>query len=423
MRVLIVNTSENTGGAAIAANRLMEALKNNGVKAKMLVRDKHTEQITVAALAPSWLHRLKFAWERFVIWQANRFKKNNLFQVDIANTGTDITGLPEFQEADVIHLHWINQGFLSLDNLQQIADSGKPIVWTLHDMWPFTGICHYSGECNRYETACHHCPLIYGGGGSHDLSARTFRQKECLLRHTHIRFVACSRWLAELARRSRLLTGQSVCSIPNAINTNLFRPSNKTQARLECHLPADKKLILFGSFKITDERKGIRYLLEACRLLHDRCPELTDRLGMVVVGKKAEQLQDVLPFPLYTLDYISDERRMAALYQAVDVYVTPSLQDNLPNTIVEAMCCGVPCVGFNVGGIPEMIGHQTDGYVAQYRHADDLAEGIRFVLHDEERYAELSRQAARKAATTYGEGNVAMKYIQIYNEITGPNRA
>ena len=128
MRVLIINTSENIGGAAIAANRLMEALKNNGVKAKMLVRDKRTDQITVASLPQSPLLKAKFVWERVCIWKANRFKKHNLFQVDLANTGTDVTSLPEFKEADVIHLHWVNQGFLSLKDIRRIIDSGKPIV-------------------------------------------------------------------------------------------------------------------------------------------------------------------------------------------------------------------------------------------------------------------------------------------------------
>ena len=142
MRILIVNTSENTGGAAIAAKRLMEALNRNGMKAKMLVRDKSTEQITVTALPRSPLLKAKFAWERLCIWKANRFRRKNLFQVDLANTGTDITRLPEFKEADVIHLHWVNQGFLSLKGLRRIIDSGKPIVWTMHDQWPFTGICH-----------------------------------------------------------------------------------------------------------------------------------------------------------------------------------------------------------------------------------------------------------------------------------------
>lgn len=134
MRVLIINTSERLGGAAVAASRLMESLKNNGIKAKMLVRDKQTDQISVVGLQRNWWQVWRFVWERIVIWKANRFKKNNLFAVDIANTGTDITSLPEFQQADVIHLHWVNQGMLSLNDIRKILKSGKPVVWTMHDI-------------------------------------------------------------------------------------------------------------------------------------------------------------------------------------------------------------------------------------------------------------------------------------------------
>ena len=141
MRVLLINTSERIGGAAVAASRLMESLKNNGIKAKLLVRDKQTDQITVVSLSRNWRMVWKFVWERIVIWKANHFKRDNIFAVDIANTGTDITSLPEFQQADVIHLHWINQGMLSLRNIENILASGKPVVWTMHDMWPCTGIC------------------------------------------------------------------------------------------------------------------------------------------------------------------------------------------------------------------------------------------------------------------------------------------
>ena len=151
MRVLIINTSERIGGAAIAANRLMDALRNNGIQAKMLVRDKQTNQITVVGLKKSLWSIWKFIWERVVIWKANHFKKHNLFTVDIANTGTDITSLPEFKQAEIIHLHWINQGMLSLKDIQKILSSGKPIVWTMHDMWPCTGICHHARECNKYH--------------------------------------------------------------------------------------------------------------------------------------------------------------------------------------------------------------------------------------------------------------------------------
>ena len=273
MRVLIINTSERIGGAAIAAGRLMESLKNNGIKAKMLVRDKQTDQISVVGLKRSWLQVWKFMWERIVIWSANRFQRYHLFDVDIANTGTDITSLPEFRQADVIHLHWINQGMLSLKDIRKILTSGKPVVWTMHDMWPCTGICHYARECTNYQQECHNCPYIYKGGSKKDLSYRTFRKKQKLYSNAPVHFVTCSRWLKEQAQVSRLFEGKSVINIPNAINTNLFKPQNKEEARAKCMLPQNKKLILFGSVKITDKRKGAEYLIEACKLLAEKHPE------------------------------------------------------------------------------------------------------------------------------------------------------
>lgn len=418
MRVLIINTSERTGGAAVAANRLMEALKNNGIKAKMLVRDKQTDKISVVGLKQGWTQVWKFVWERVVIWKANRFHKNNLFLVDIANTGTDITSLPEFQQADIIHLHWINQGMLSLKNLRKILESGKPVLWTMHDMWPCTGICHYAYNCDHYKEECHHCPFIYGGGGKKDLSTRIFRKKKKIYNLSPITFVTCSRWLKEKAQISSLLTGHPLVSIPNPINTNLFRPGNKEAARTKCRLPQDQKLILFGSVKITDKRKGIDYLVEACRLLADKHPELKDSLGVVVFGNESQQIQDLLPFKVYSLDYVKDEHTLVDIYNAVDLFVLPSLEDNLPNMVMESMACGTPCVGFNTGGIPEMIDHLHNGYVAEYKSSEDLANGLHWVLTDPG-YPELAEQAHRKVATNYSESIIAKKYTDLYNKKTG----
>ena len=382
MRVLIINTSERMGGAAVAASRLMESLKNNGIKAKMLVRDKQTDQISVVGLQHNWWQVWRFIWERIVIWKANRFKKNNLFAVDIANTGTDITSLPEFQQADVIHLHWVNQGMLSLNDIRKILKSGKPVVWTMHDMWPCTGICHHARECTNYHQECHHCPYLYGGGSKKDLSNRIFHKKQQLYKEAPITFITCSQWLKGQAEKSALLAGETVISIPNPINTNLFKPRDKKEARRKCHLPQNGKLILFGSAKITDKRKGIDYLIESCKLLADRHPELKESLGVVVFGKQSEQLKSLLPFKVYPLNYVSNEHELVDVYNAVDLFVTPSLEENLPNTIMEAMACGVPCIGFNVGGIPEMIDHLHNGYVAQYKSSEDFANGIYWALTD-----------------------------------------
>lgn len=418
MRVLLINTSERIGGAAIAASRLMEALKNNGIKAKLLVRDKQTDRITVVALRRNWRLVWKFVWERIVIWKANRFKKNNLFAVDIANTGTDITCLPEFQQADVIHLHWINQGMLSLKNIEKILESGKPVIWTMHDMWPCTGICHHARECEGYQQECDSCPFLYGGGHRHDLSYRIFRRKQRLYREHSLTFVACSHWLEEKARLSALTAGHKIVCIPNPLNINLFRPHDKLGARERLRLPADRKLLLFGSVKITDKRKGIDYLIESCRILAERHSELKEQLAVVAFGKQSQQLADLLPFKVYPLDFVHDDHRLVDIYNAVDLFVTPSLEENLPNTIMEAMACGTPCVGFNVGGIPEMIDHLHNGYVAIYKSSDDFANGIYWVLTEPD-YHSLCEQAVRKAVSHYSESSVAKRYIDLYNKVTG----
>ena len=418
MRVLIVNTSERIGGAAIAAGRLVEALKNNGIKAKMLVREKQTDRLSVIGLNKNWWKVWQFIWERILIWKENRFKKHNLFAVDIANTGTDITVLPEFQAADIIHLHWINQGMLSLNDIRKILLSGKPVVWTMHDMWPCTGICHHARECDKYHQECHHCPYIYKGGGKKDLSNQVFKKKKEIYQSAPVTFVTCSRWLKERAGQSALLNGHTIVDIPNPISTGLFKPQNSLAARNKMELPTDKKLILFGSVKVTDKRKGIDYFVESCKLLAEMHPELKEELGVVVYGKNSEQLKPLIPFQVYALDYISNEKDLVNIYNAVDLYVTPSLEENLPTTVMEAMACGVPCVGFNVGGIPEMIDHLHNGYVAEYKSAEDLANGIIWTLSESE-YQSLSEEACRKAVSNYSESIVAKKYIDIYNKITG----
>ena len=411
MRVLIVNTAERTGGAAIAANRLLHALNHNGVEARMLVRDRKTDAPEVVNIPQSWLLKAKFLWERGVIWLNNGLSKQNLFQVDIANAGTDITRLPEFQQADVIHLHWVNQGFLSLKNLERILASGKPVVVTMHDQWYFTGICHYSGGCDKYQSQCEKCPMLKGPGL--DLARRVFDRKREMYKDSNLTFVGCSSWIADLASKSRLTQGHAVLNTPNAIDTSVFAPMDKQEARRHHQLPTDKKLLLFGAQRITDERKGFCYLVEACEHISMHHPTLPGKLGVVVLGGDAESVKEALPLPVYPVNYLSSEAEIAELYNAVDLFVTPSLQDNLPNTIVEAMACGVPCVGFNVGGIPEMISHKQDGYVADYCDSLDFAQGISWCVNDE-RLPALSAAARATALATYSETAVAHRHQAIY---------
>lgn len=415
MRVLIVSKSDKTGGAAVAAYRLMEALNNNGVKARMLVRRKDTENISVEELGNGIMGQRHFLWERLIIYFNRKFNRDHLFEIDIANSGTDITKSKAFQDADVIHLHWINQGMLSLHNIRKILDSGKPVVWTMHDIWPATAICHYSNGCYRYKGQCKECKLLPGGGGENDLAAKVWRRKQAMLSGHSISYVACSKWLAAEAKQSALLAGQHISAIPNAIDTHVFKPSEKAAARKTFNLPEDKKVILFCAQKATDERKGMDYLAEALNIMVQQQPLIKEQAVVAVMGAHAEDIASLLPLPVMPLGYVADDKQIVEAYNAADVFVLPSVEDNLPNTIMEAMACGVPCVGFKTGGIPEMIDHQKNGYVATYRDAESLAQGMAWVLQHPS-YPDLAAQAVRKVVTTYSQTAVALRYIEVYNQ-------
>ena len=417
MRVLIVNTSERTGGAAVAANRLMDALINNGVKARMMVGEKESEELTVAAAGGRWHHQWSFLWERWCVFYALHFQRAGLFDIDIANAGIDITRTREFREADIIHLNWVNQGMLSLRGIKKIVNSGKPIVWTMHDFWPATAICHYPGECRSYVSgSCHNCVYLPNGGSANDLSSRVWRQKAAIWRRANIHFVACSRWLADKARQSGLLTGKTVTAIPNPIDSKLYRPADKTAARRRLSLPLDKRLVLFVSQRVTNKRKGMDYLVEACRKLNAAYPGMSQNTAVVILGGHAEECASQIAFPVFPLGYVNDERRVIDVYNAADLFVLPSLEDNLPNTIMEAMACGVPCVAFKTGGIPEMIEHKKTGYVAEYMSSDDLAAGMAWALGEADAKA-VGDNAVRKVATQYSQQSVAMRYIEVYNQV------
>ena len=208
-----------------------------------------------------------------------------------------------------------------------------------------------------------------------------------------------------------------VVDIPNPIDTTLFKPGKKSKARQRLKLPLGKKLVLFGAVKITDKRKGIDYFIESCNILAKKYPDSKDYLGIVACGNGAEELKSLLPFEVYPLNYISNENELVDVYNAVDAFVTPSLEENLPNTIMEALACGVPCVGFKIGGVPEMIEHKVNGYVSKYRCPEDFADGIHWVLN-ESQYEDLKKAAVEKVEKCYSQRGVAEKYIHIYKRLT-----
>ena len=413
MRVLIVNTSERNGGAAVAAYRLMQALCNNGVKAKMLVRDRQSDDPRVVALGSPWLQRWRFLWERLTVLFRLHGNRRHLFAIDTGSMGCDITRTEEFREADVIHLHWVNQGMLSLADIRKILRSGKPVVWTMHDIWPATAICHLTLGCHQYLKGCGRCRYLPGGGSEHDLSSAVFQRKARMLQSGAMTFVACSRWLEGEARNSALLRGHKVTSIPNTLDTRVFCPGDRAEARQAEQLPADKRLLLFVCQRANNPYKGMQYLVEACRLLADEHAELREQIGVVVIGGHADEVVAELPFESFALGYVADEQRMARIYRAADVFVLPSLSENLPNTIMESMACGVPCVGFKVGGIPEEIDHKKNGYVAAYRDSRDLARGLYWSLFEADA-TELSHAAVRKVSQHYSQSSVSLRYSELY---------
>jgi len=412
MKVLIVNTSERTGGAAVAANRLKDALNNNGIEANMLVRDKLSDDTTVFTIKNGWRTQWNKLWERWCIFWHLHFSKHNLFAIDIANAGTDITQLQAFKDADVVHLAWINQGMLSLKGIEKILKTGKPLVWTMHDIWPATAVCHITLDCRQFETQCKDCRLLPSGIGR-NLARRTWKRKEAIEGRSHIIYITCSKWLQGEAKRSALIGQNLIECIPNPIDTSVFCKADKAEARRKLGLPADKHLILFASQRVTNQNKGMGYLVDACRKMVEQHPETLANTAVVVLGGHAEDLRENFDLPMFPLGYVSDTQQIVDVYNAIDVFVLPSLSDNLPNTIMEAMACGVPCVVFEVGGIPEMIDHERNGYVVRMKDSADLAYGINWVLNVAD-YEKLSANAVEKVKQCYSQTRVATQYIEIY---------
>ncbi len=404
MKVLIISTFDDRGGAAIAAQRLSDALNANGIEASILSRR--------SLPLPLWKKKwggVPAVIERLGIFLANGMSLRNLFAIDTAACGEDVTETKAFREADVINLHWINQGFVSLKELRKILCSGKKVVWTMHDAWPTTGICHLTLGCDNFTRECGNCKYLRRKGGN-DLSHSVWKKKKALFSQHDITFVTCSRWLYGEAMRSSLLGDRKVTVIPNPIDTAYYAPQDRTACRSLLNLPQDKKLLLFVAQSVSNPYKGMDYLAEAVNRMGDKDVEL-----VMLGGKETGMAERMNTTRVHVMGYVNDADTIRKVYSAADAFVLPSLSENLPNTIMEAMACGTPCVGFNVGGIPEMIDHLENGYVADYKDATSLAEGIRFVTA-EGNAERLSEAAREKAVRCYGEKSVAERYGKVYKE-------
>ena len=412
--ILHLSTYQREGGAAVAASRLNRALRKHGVDSHLLVYQAQRPEGGVTAWADtSWKEKmfwLRFGAERLRFWPHEKGKSTR-FAFSPAAVGVPIGRHPLVRRAEVINLHWVNFGFISLKGLENLFRLDKPVVWTMHDMWAFTGGCHYSRGCERFRSHCQFCPYLTKPG-EHDLSFKIFEKKLKLLEKAPLTLVSPSRWLTRLAQQAALTSHLPALTIPNPIDTNLFTPKNKSEVRQKLGLPADKKLVLFAGANTQDLRKGYIYFREAANAL----ATANEDIEVVFFGKSQPDAYRDVQLPVHDLGKLTDATRIAEAYAAADLMVVSSLEDNLPNTVMEAMACGTPIVGFGIGGIPDLIDHLKNGYVADYQSAASLAQGIRWVL---ENYAagKLSENARQKVLGTYAEEVVARQYRELYESL------
>jgi glycosyltransferase involved in cell wall biosynthesis len=309
--------------------------------------------------------------------EKRRNKEYGLFSYPVL--GTDISKIRQVRESDIIIIHWVQAGFFNLRSYARLADLGKPLVVVMHDMWTFTGGCHYSFSCEKYKSRCYECQ-VFVKKKQHDLSEKGFeRKKKLFSRFNNLYFVSPSNWLYNCAKESTLLNNKPVFHIPNVIDNQVFKPLDKRVARRLFNLNPEDKIIAFGAVSINDPFKGWDYLQEALGIYKQKTGG--SGISVLIFGRGSNsQIKEKIPFTTRFTGFLKDEYSLVMLYNAADVFVTPSLADNLPTTILESLLCGTPVVGFNTGGIPEMIEHRSNGYVARYKDSEDLAEGIRFCL-------------------------------------------
>lgn len=384
MKVVHVSTSDFGGGAAIAAYRLHRALLKENIDSEMLVKYKYKNENNINLV--SYDNKIK-KYLKLIInkiyYKLINFKYNNNKNTIFPRIkyGIDISQNNIVKNADIIHLHCIVGNYLSLKYLAKLFKDNKKIIWTLHDMWAFTGGCHYSGNCEKYKVNCGDCPIL-ASGKENDLSRKLFNKK-LEIYNTNIEIITCSNWLNECAQKSTLIKNMNITVIPNVLDDSIFKSINKDTSRELLNLNKGKKYILFGAINSTsDHRKGWEYLKKSLIKLNDYYPELKRELKLLVFGASYSEDVKKLPIEVEFLGQFYDEIALSLIYNSADLFVAPSLQDNLPNTVLESLHCGTPVVAFDIGGMPDMIKHKENGYLVDYKDINDLAYGIKWTLNN-----------------------------------------
>lgn len=434
MKILFVNTNDTSGGAARAAMRIMRGVQQSGVEAQMFVKFKNSQASDIVPLSRfvptnllykvcDWVAaKVKNKWQHHK-WRPYKKTKQKVYMSDMRHT--DIHGALQKLDYDIVHLHWINNRFLDIRELSKIH---KPIVWTLHDSWPFCGVCHYFIDCERYQTHCGTCPML-GSKKEQDLAYEIFEKKLAAYNDLDLHIVTPSQWLGDCAKKSTLLGRFPVHVIPNCLDTELFRPLSKAEIltiaerqqnavvsrvlREATEKRIAKPLILFGAMNAANDRiKGFAILLSALQILDAQGFEA----HLVVFGANAQEL----PMHFRNIDvtfvgYIHDSSILTALYNIANVMVVPSLTENLSNAIMESLSCATPVVAFNIGGNSDMIEHKKNGYLAKEKNSEDLAKGIEWCLEHNTDGA-LGKNAREKVLNNFTIDIVSNQYKELYQK-------
>lgn len=379
MKIVQIQYSSKSGGGA--ALKLHNAFLDAGIDSHVLTLHddiNDTDRVIYCGRNAKARARIEDMINDFVTRKSQ--KEFGLFSYPFL--GTDISRHRVIREADIIYIHWVQKGFLNFSGYRKIAETGKPVIIFMHDMWSITGGCHHSFTCEKYKSECYDCQ-VFPGHKRKDLSSRGFRKKMKLYSgFSNFYFVSPSKWLKECAENATLTRNRKIFLIPNLLDRKIFRPVDKKAARILLNIDIGNRVIAFGALAIDSPYKGWEYLKNALDKLRGTFPETS--ISVLIFGKcNIQVMRELIPFNTVFTGYLRDEYSAALVYNAADVFVTPSLADNLPTTVLESLSCGTPVVGFRTGGIPDMIVHKINGYLADYKDTDDLAEGIKYCLSND----------------------------------------
>jgi glycosyltransferase involved in cell wall biosynthesis len=418
IKPLLVNAYDPKGGAgaARAAYRLHQGLLKLGISSQLLVQDKKIDDPTVIEPSNNNIYR-KIYKARTILddipvkLYRNRQRKPTFFfspqwVPDLVTSPINALNL------DIINLHWICGGFIPLEALCKL---NKPIVWTFHDMWAFTGGCYYSEGCDRYTKSCGTCPLL-GSNNSWDLSRWVWTRKAKAWQHLKLTVVTPSQWLAECAKSSSLFENSDIKVIPNGLDIDIYKPSDRQTARHLLDLPQNKQLILFGAINSTsNKRKGFHLLQSALQTLSQS--GWKDKIELLVFGASQPENPVDLGFKVHYLGKIHEQSKLALLYSAADVMVVPSIEEAFGQTASESLACATPVVSFDSTGLKDIVEHQKNGYRAKCFSYDDLANGIVWIIENEERYQKLCDRAREKAEQEFSLELIARRYLSLFETV------